>query len=135
MSIPDSPSQENGIPDTQNTILIVEDDISTRKLYRFVLMQSGYNVLEATDGIEALNYLATHTCQLVITDMNMPRMSGLELIQAIRASNSVIPVILLTAFDGPNMRQNALNVGASAFFAKPFTIEDLEQSIRQFLES
>jgi two-component system, chemotaxis family, chemotaxis protein CheY len=127
-------SQDNKTPDTQRTILIVEDDISTRKLYHFVLMQSGYNVLEATDGIEALNYLATHTCHLVITDMNMPRMSGLELIQAIRSSNTSLPVILLTAFDGPNMRQTALNLGASAFFAKPFTIEDLEQSIRQFLE-
>ena len=67
-----------------DTVLIVEDDAATRRLYKFLLSNGGYVVLEAEDGVAAVEVLQRHRCDLVITDMNMPRMDGLDLIRTIR---------------------------------------------------
>ena len=63
-----------------DTALIVEDDAATRRLYKFLLSNGGYIVVEAEDGVAAVEVLQRYRCDLVITDMNMPRMDGLDLI-------------------------------------------------------
>jgi two-component system chemotaxis response regulator CheY len=116
-------------------VLIVEDDAATRRLYKFLLTNGGYAVLEAEDGVMALEQLARNHCDLVITDMNMPRMDGMELIQAIRRDYSSIYVIMITAFGTPDTEKQALRIGANDYLAKPFDFEELERRVRMFFES
>ena len=104
MSLPTGPALTNG---SAPHVLIVEDDAATRRLYKFMLTNGGYPVLEAEDGVTALEQLAKHPCDLVITDMNMPRMDGMELIQAIRRDHNDVYVILITAFGTPDTEKQA----------------------------
>jgi two-component system chemotaxis response regulator CheY len=113
-------------------VLIVEDDAATRRLYKFLLTNGGYEVLEAEDGVAALEQLARNHCELVITDMNMPRMDGMELIQAIRRDYADVYVILITAFGTPDTEKQALRIGANDYLAKPFDFEELERRVRAF---
>jgi two-component system, chemotaxis family, chemotaxis protein CheY len=132
MSLPTStPLTDHGTPH----VLIVEDDAATRRLYKFLLTNGGYTVLEAEDGVMALEQLERHHCDLVITDMNMPRMDGMELIQAIRRDYASIYVIMITAFGTPDTEKQALRIGANDYLAKPFDFEELERRVRMFFES
>ena len=115
-------------------VLVVEDDLATRRLYTFLLTNAGYLVLEAGDGVAALEQLARNRCDLVITDMNMPRMDGMELIQAIRRDYAHIYVILITAYGTPDFGKQALRSGANDYLAKPFEFEELERRVRVFFE-
>ncbi|HNP70151.1 MAG TPA: response regulator [Kouleothrix sp.] len=132
MSLPTSPAVTNG---SAPSVLIVEDDAATRRLYKFMLTNGGYPVIEAEDGVAALEQLAKHPCELVITDMNMPRMDGMELIQAIRRDYSDVYVILITAFGTPDTEKQARRIGANDYLAKPFDFEELERRVRLFFES
>jgi two-component system, chemotaxis family, chemotaxis protein CheY len=117
------------------SVLIVEDDSATRRLYRFLLSNGGYVVLEAEDGVAALEQISRHHCDLVITDMNMPRMDGMELIRNIRRDHSHIHVILITAFGTPDTEKQAVKAGANDYLAKPFDFEELERRVRVFFEN
>jgi two-component system chemotaxis response regulator CheY len=99
------------------------------------LTNGGYVVLEAEDGLMALDMLSQHHCDLVITDMNMPRMDGMELIQALRRDHSSIYVIMITAFGTPDTEKQAKRIGANDYLAKPFDFEELERRVRMFFES
>ncbi|KPV53752.1 histidine kinase [Kouleothrix aurantiaca] len=132
MSLPTSPAVTNG---STPQVLIVEDDAATRRLYKFMLANGGYPVLEAEDGVAALEQLAKNHCDLVITDMNMPRMDGMELIQAIRRDYNDVYVILITAFGTPDTEKQARRIGANDYLAKPFDFEELERRVRLFFES
>lgn len=121
-------------PSTAPSVLIVEDDSATRRLYRFLLSNGGYLVLEAEDGVAALEQIASHQCDLVITDMNMPRMDGMELIRNIRRDYPSIHVILITAFGTPDTQKQALKNGANDYLAKPFDFEELERRVRHFFQ-
>ena len=116
-------------------VLIVEDDAATRRLYKFLLTNGGYAVLEAEDGVMALEQLARNHCDLVITDMNMPRMDGMDLIRAIRRDYNDIYVILITAFGTPDTEKQAMRIGANDYLAKPFDFEELERRVRSFFKS
>lgn len=132
MSLPTNSSITN---DGSPSVLIVEDDAATRRLYKFMLTNGGYPVLEAEDGVAALEQLAKHRFDLVITDMNMPRMDGMELIQAIRRDYNDVHVILITAFGTPDTEKQARRIGANDYLAKPFDFEELERRVRAFFES
>ncbi len=119
-------------PDTQQSVLIVEDDAATRRLYKFMLIDGGYNVVEAEDGVAALEMMAKQPYPLVITDMNMPRMNGLELIQALRREYPETYIILITAFGTPDTEKQAKRLGANDYMAKPFNFEELQKNVRSF---
>ncbi|HWQ14295.1 MAG TPA: response regulator [Roseiflexaceae bacterium] len=132
MSLPtDSPHNRSA---TQ-TVLIVEDDAATRRLYKFLLTNGGFVVLEAEDGVAALEQLARQPCDLVITDMNMPRMDGMDLIRSIRRDYADIYVILITAFGTPDTQKQAMRIGANDYLAKPFDFEELERRVRAYFHS
>jgi two-component system chemotaxis response regulator CheY len=116
-------------------VLIVEDDSATRRLYRFLLANRGYVVLEAEDGIAALEQMTRNHCELVITDMNMPRMDGMELIRNIRQNYPDVYVILITAFGTPDTEKQAKRIGANDYLAKPFDFEELERRVRTFFQN
>lgn len=115
-----------------HTIMVVEDDAATRRLYRFLLRNSGYDVIEAEDGIDALEKLAVHNCDVVITDMNMPRMGGIELVRTLRQNQSQVYVILVTAFGTPDTEKNALRAGVNEYLTKPFDFDELERRLQLY---
>ncbi|MGB9631779.1 MAG: response regulator [Chloroflexaceae bacterium] len=114
------------------TVMIVEDDPSTRRLYRFLLANSGYTVVEAEDGIAALEHLQKTAVDVIITDMNMPRMGGMELVRTLRQNHSDVHVIMVTAFGTPDTEKNAYRAGVNEYLTKPFEFEELERRVKEF---
>lgn len=114
------------------TIMVVEDDAATRRLYRFLLRNSGYDVIEAEDGIDALEKLAVHDCDVIITDMNMPRMGGIEFVRTLRQNRSQVYVIMVTAFGTPDTEKNAFRTGVNEYLTKPFDFDELERRLQNY---
>lgn len=120
------------IDDAMHTVMIVEDDPAIRRLYSFLLSNSGYNVIEAEDGEEALQQYETNPCDLIITDMNMPKMGGMDLVKALREKGHKVHIIMVTAYGTPETEKMAKNLGADEYIAKPFDFEELEGRVRQY---
>jgi two-component system chemotaxis response regulator CheY len=112
--------------------MIVEDDPATRRLYRFLLTNSGYTVVEAEDGMAALERFATQACDVIITDMNMPRMGGIDLVRTLRQKNADVYVIMVTAFGTPDTEKHAYRAGVNEYLTKPFDFEELERRVQTF---
>ena len=116
--------------------MIAEDDVAIRRLYSFLLKNSGYDVIEAEDGVEALEKFTAQPCDLMITDMNMPRMGGMELLKELRQTHgSDVYIIMVTAYGTPDTEKQALKLGANEYIAKPFDYDDLEERVNAFFES
>jgi two-component system chemotaxis response regulator CheY len=114
------------------TVMIVEDDAATRRLYRFLLTNSGYNVIEAEDGVAALEQLDSTVCDIMITDMNMPRMGGIDLVRTLRQNNSDIHIIMVTAFGTSDTERHAMRAGVNEYLTKPFDFEELERRVQTY---
>lgn len=119
----------------QRRILVADDDPEMRSLVCAALQADGYEVESAHDGAELLQILADaylHTTprqyDLIITDHRMPRIKGMEVIKGLRGGHGP-PVILMTAFGGPEMRHLAKELGAAAVFDKPFEMDDLRTAV------
>jgi two-component system OmpR family response regulator len=111
-------------------ILIAEDDsILADGLVRS-LRQSGYAVDHVKSGSEADAALSMQTFDLLILDLGLPRMSGLEVLRRLRARNSALPVLILTALDGVDERVKGLDLGADDYMSKPFHLNELEARVR-----
>jgi two-component system, chemotaxis family, chemotaxis protein CheY len=117
----------------QNMKILTVDDFSTmRRIIRNMLRQLGYNnVVEAEDGAEALSLLHREKVDFVISDWNMPNMSGLDLLKAIRADDNLkpLPVLLVTAEALKENVVEALKAGVNNYVIKPFTAETLKEKI------
>jgi len=112
-------------------ILIVEDTPNIRLLLSTILRQLGHRVMEAQNGLEALEYLKTHPPDIIMTDINMPGMDGLELITAIRRSRSRIPIVVVSAYN--QEVEQALKSGANHHLIKPFARQQLIDVVNQVL--
>jgi two-component system chemotaxis sensor kinase CheA len=101
-------------------LLVVDDSVTTRTLEKTVLEAAGYEVITASDGAEAWHLLQERGADLVISDVEMPRMDGFALTEAVRGSRRFrdVPVILLTALDNERDRTRGLEVGADAYLVK-----------------
>lgn len=118
------------------TVLVVDDSFTTRTLEKSILEANGYCVLIAVDGVEALSTLRSSTVDVVVADVQMPRMDGLTLLRQIRedARMESLPVILVTSLDQPEDRRRGLDYGANAYVIKrAFDHEQLLGAIRRFL--
>ena len=102
------------------SILVVDDSLTTRTLEKSILEAHGYKVLVAVDGLDALEKLRTQTADLVISDIQMPRMDGFGLLQALKKDPRLdrIPVIMVTSLDRPEDQQRGLSLGAGAYIVK-----------------
>jgi two-component system chemotaxis response regulator CheY len=109
------------------TILIADDSESIRELVEFTLKRAGYNVLKSEDGEQAIQHLTGQTIDLVITDLNMPRVDGIALIREIRKNKdySSVPVLLLTTESQVSKKDEAREAGATGWIVKPFVQEKL----------
>jgi two-component system chemotaxis sensor kinase CheA len=104
----------------RKSILVVEDSITARALLKNILEAAGYNIKTAIDGIDALTELKTANFDLVVSDVDMPRMNGFDLTEKIRADMklSELPVILVTALESREHRERGIEVGANAYIVK-----------------
>jgi two-component system chemotaxis response regulator CheY len=120
------------MPDQSLKILTVDDFSTMRRIIRNILRQLGYsNITEADDGTAALAVLQQQDIDFVISDWNMPNMTGLELLRAIRADEKLhkVPVLLVTAEALKENVVEAVKAGVNGYIVKPFTAETLKEKI------
>ncbi|WP_299093797.1 response regulator transcription factor [uncultured Metabacillus sp.] len=115
------------------SILIVEDEEKIQRLLEIELEFEGYQVVKASDGIEALEAYRSGKWDLILLDVMLPGLSGIELLRRIRAKDSYTPVILLTAKGSVEDKVSGLDLGANDYITKPFQIEELLARIRAVL--
>ncbi|MBW2147273.1 MAG: response regulator [Deltaproteobacteria bacterium] len=123
-----------GSEKTPSGILLVDDEPLVRNTLRSILLHLGdFKVWEAEDGLCALETLENEAVDIVITDINMPRLEGLELLRRIKESNPLIPVAIITGFPSLDVAVKAMKQGASDFIAKPFRVEEIELIVQKLL--
>src|ERR1700691_6002816 len=113
------------------TILAVDDSASMREMVGVTLRAAGYEVIEASDGDEALEYARGHAVDLVLTDVNMPRMDGITLVRELRQLDSYkyVPMLVLTTEAGQDKKMAGKQAGATGWLVKPFDPEKLLATI------
>ena len=116
------------------TILTVDDSTSMRKIVTFTLKQAGFDVIEAVDGVDALEKVNSNKIDFVLADVNMPRMDGIDLTQELRAlpSFKFTPIFILTTETG-DMKAKGKAAGATGWIVKPFNTERLLDVVQKFL--
>lgn len=117
------------------TIMTVDDSASIRQMVSFTLKQAGYQVVEAVDGKDALAKLNGSAVHMMLTDLNMPNMDGIELIRHVRASSSskFIPIVMLTTESQVEKKQAGKEAGATGWIVKPFKPEQLLAVVKKVL--
>lgn len=115
-------------------VLVIDDEPVVRDAARLVLEQEGLRVAMASDGDEGLAHEALGQCRLVLCDMMMPGRDGLEVVARIRAQRPDVPIVLITGYATEANAERALQVGATAFLAKPFDETELLDQVRRVLE-
>jgi two-component system chemotaxis response regulator CheY len=113
-------------------ILVTDDSRVMRQIVIRTLRQAGYDdheIIQAPDGLEALQMVGSEKPDLVLSDWNMPEMTGLECLEALRAAGSQVPFGFVTSEGSPEMREKAANAGALFLIAKPFTEETFREAL------
>lgn len=116
-------------------ILVVDDCQTTRKILGLYLKSKGYDVISAENGLDAIEKLASHNVNLIMADLNMPYMDGIELVKTLKADPGLshIPVLMVTTEADPDERQKAMEAGASAYLVKPVTAEIVSSNIKDII--
>lgn len=117
-----------------STVLIVDDDPRSLRLLKLSLKAEGYQVLEAESGPRALEHLEAGTIDLVLTDVRMPGMSGLELLAEIRSRYPPVSVVVMTAYGSEQVAVEAMKIGANDYLTKPINTRELGLRLRENLE-
>ena len=118
---------------TRSTILLIDDDDSLRRVNEYHLTEAGFRVLTAADGEEGLRLYALETPQVVITDIQMPGISGYEVLQQIRAGDGQALVIVITAYGTVEKAVEAMKLGAFDYLTKPFSRDQLRLTVERAL--
>ena len=116
-----------------HTVLLADDDENLRRVMEFQLGEAGYKVISAADGQEALTIFEHNEVDCVITDLRMPRLSGLELLEKIKATNGDVPVVVTTAFGEVETAVSAMKLGAFDYVNKPFNRDEILLTIERAL--
>jgi DNA-binding NtrC family response regulator len=116
------------------TILIVEDEAKMRRLLELNLGDDGFKTVSAADAETGLKLLASEPVDLVLTDLKLPAMSGLELLQAAKQHNPALPVIVMTAFGSVETAVEAMKAGAADYVLKPFSLAEIRMVVRKELD-
>ncbi|MFP5212828.1 MAG: response regulator [Acidobacteriota bacterium] len=117
------------------TIMTVDDSASVRQMVSFTLRDAGYEVIEAVDGKDALTKLAAAPVNMILTDLNMPNMDGIELIRNVRGGSvcKFVPIIMLTTESQAEKKQEGKAAGATGWIVKPFKPEQLLTVVRKVI--
>jgi CheY-like chemotaxis protein len=118
------------------TILVVDDSSEfVQALKEYILGPLGYNVIHAADGESGLNMGITHNPDLIMLDMNLPHITGLEMLIALRQNDCRIPVIFMTMQGSENIAVEAFRLGVCDYLIKPFTTEEVQRAMNRALRS
>ncbi|QFT90960.1 Sporulation initiation phosphotransferase F [Bacillus sp. THAF10] len=112
-------------------LLIVDDQYGIRILLNEVFQKEGYQTFQAANGYQALDIVEKHSPDLVLLDMKIPGMDGIEILKRLKAINSDIQVIIMTAYGELDMIQESKDLGAITHFAKPFDIDEIREAVRK----
>ncbi len=120
---------------TQHTVMVVDDSLTVRRVTQRLLSREGYQVVLAKDGIDALEQLQSITPDVMLVDIEMPRMDGFDLTRNIRGDSrtSHIPIIMITSRTADKHRNYAAELGVNEYFGKPYPEDDLLAAIRRFV--
>jgi len=122
--------------DKEHKVLVIDDDLSVLDCIRLGLKgQKGYKIIACDDSRRALSMISEESYSTVITDVAMPHVNGLEILQAVREQDEKIPVILITGSSDEKLLREAIHLGVFEFLKKPFAISDLIVTVRQALET
>jgi putative nucleotidyltransferase with HDIG domain len=130
----DSLGEGTDVIEQKGRVLVVDDEERVRHLIAAVLKRKGYETVEAAHGKMALELLRMHPVDLIITDLRMPEMDGLALLEVCRERHEQVGIILLTAYGTIQSAVQAMKRGASDYITKPFNISDLEAKVEHWFE-
>ena len=116
-------------------VMTVDDSATVRQVLQMTLEGAGYEVLQAVDGVDALRKLAKESVDMLVTDLNMPNMDGLELIKKVRAEGQYrfTPIVMLTTESSEEKKKAGREAGASGWIVKPFKPEQLLKVVKMVL--
>ena len=135
-STPAAPEKDVHVDVAQKTILVVDDSVVIRKMVEIALEnEETYQVVAIGSGKEALDYLDTNKPDIIILDIMLPDVNGLDILKAIKANDKIkdIPVLMLSAKDTPRETSRAKELGADDFIPKPFKDEELIGKIKELI--
>lgn len=116
-----------------SSVLVVDDSMLVRRQVGAALKGHGYDVVEAVDGFDALEKLAGNPeTKLIVCDVNMPRMNGLEFLEQLSSRGNAVPVVMLTTEGQPELIQKAKSLGAKGWLVKPFKPDYLAAAAKKF---
>jgi two-component system chemotaxis response regulator CheY len=117
------------------TVLVVDDAMTVRNLAKFALNKGGYTILEAEDGLVGLKTLETNKVDLIISDLNMPNMNGLEMAKAIKSNPELasIPIFMLTTEASQQVAMQGKEIGIMAWIVKPFVPDKLLAAVQKVI--
>lgn len=115
-------------------ILIVDDQYGIRILLNEVFQKEGYTTFQAANGYQAIDIVEKHSPDLVLLDMKIPGMDGIEILKRLKAINQEIRVIIMTAYGELDMIQEAKDLGAITHFAKPFDIDEIREAVKKHVK-
>lgn len=117
-------------------ILVVDDDKTTRKMVSLILKSKGYEVVTAENGMDGLQKLGLEQINLILTDMNMPYMDGIEFTKQVRANpeTSHIPIVMLTTEADEEEKKRAFDAGVDDYLVKPATAEQIVESMKKIIK-
>jgi two-component system chemotaxis sensor kinase CheA len=131
-----SAAEQRPVPGAKRSILVAEDSITSRALLKSILESAGYAVTTAVDGMEAYTALKTTAFDLLVSDVEMPRMDGFGLTARVRADKQLaeLPVVLVTALESREHRERGIDVGANAYIVKSsFDQSNLLEIVRRLI--
>lgn len=140
---PVQPAQELAISNdmatqtrTRKLVMVVDDSVTVRKVTTRLLERQGYAVVTAKDGLEAVELMASHKPDIMLLDIEMPRMDGFEVAYFVRneSSQPTLPIIMITSRTGEKHREHAMSLAVDRYLGKPFQEEELLQNMAQLLE-
>lgn len=119
---------------SKTKVLTVDDSACMRALLKSALLEEGFDVAQADDGVAALEWLASNDCDVIITDINMPRMDGFGLIEEVRSGGGAHvhrPILVLSTESSDEKKSRARAAGATGWIVKPFDAEKLAAAVRR----
>jgi two-component system response regulator PilR (NtrC family) len=122
-------------PGARPRILVVDDEPSMRDMLRIVLRRDGYEVSVAANGAEAIDVIGRERLDLLLSDIRMPDISGVEVLRAAKEANRDIIAFMMTAFASTDTAVEAMRLGAVDYFTKPFSMDEMRLKVRQHLEA
>ena len=132
---PSNDTQASPEPATKPRILIVDDEPSMREMLRIVLRRDGYDVTVAANGTEAIDILQRERMDLLLSDIRMPDISGVDVLRAAKEANKDLVAFMMTAFASTDTAVEAMRLGAVDYLTKPFNMDELRIKVRQHLET